>query len=65
MKLLYDDEKNKILKNQFLELFQSKIYSTFHYKEGLLFDQIILSNHFFEPNFEFILSKQKSLIRRK
>jgi hypothetical protein len=46
MKLLYDDEKNKILKNQFLELFQSKIYSTFHYKEGLLFDQIILSNHF-------------------
>lgn len=51
MKLLYNDEKNKILKNQFLELFQSKKYSTFHYKDGLLFDQIILSNHFFEPNF--------------
>jgi hypothetical protein len=49
MKILYDDEKNKIFRNEFLELYHQKIYSTFHYKEGLLFDQIILSENFFEP----------------
>lgn len=49
VKILYDDEKNKIFRNEFLELYHQKIYSTFHYKEGLLFDQIILSENFFEP----------------
>ncbi|WP_262149083.1 endonuclease/exonuclease/phosphatase family protein [Chryseobacterium foetidum] len=35
------------LTNPFLELFFNKKYSTFHYKSGLLFDQILLSGNFF------------------
>lgn len=46
--LLYDDEFNKILVNPSLDLFKNEKFSTFHYKYGLLFDQIILSNQFFE-----------------
>ena len=49
--LLTDDLANKILTNPFAEMFQNKIFSTFHYKDGLLFDQIILSNEFFHENF--------------
>lgn len=41
---------DKILINPSLELFQQGKFSTFHYKSGLLFDQIILSNHFFEKS---------------
>lgn len=51
MKLLFDEEKNQIFRNEFLELYHRKIYSTFHHKEGLLFDQIILSENFFKPEF--------------
>lgn len=53
--LLYDEGVNKILANPYVELYNKKIYSTFHYREGLLFDQILLSNHFFLPihNLEF------------
>lgn len=47
--LQYDEGINKILANPFVELYNSKIYSTFHSREGLLFDQIFLSNHFFLP----------------
>lgn len=47
--LLYQDGIDKILDNPFVELFNNKVYSTFHYREGLLFDQIILSPHFFLP----------------
>ena len=50
-KILYDENFNKILTNPFSELFNKRIFSTFHYKDGLLFDQVILSNEFFEPNF--------------
>lgn len=60
MKLLFDDGKNQIFRNGFLELYQKKIYSTFHYKEGLLFDQIILSEHFFEP--EFSINFQQAVV---
>ncbi|MFY1046851.1 endonuclease [Chryseobacterium sp. GP-SGM7] len=48
--ILYDDsEKEKrIMHNPFQRLFSSKKYSAFHYKSGLLFDQILLSDSFFE-----------------
>ena len=49
IKLLYDENMNKILRNEFETLFQNKNYSTFHYKDGLLFDQIMLSEDFFKP----------------
>lgn len=39
-----------VLKNPFLNLFLNKKYSTFHYKSGLLFDQILLSENFFNCN---------------
>lgn len=46
--VVYDDQFNKILTNPYLKLFKNNIFSTFHYKSGLLFDQMILSNSFFE-----------------
>lgn len=45
--ILYDTHHNKVLENPFSELFSNGNYSTFHYKSGLLFDQIILSKSFF------------------
>lgn len=53
-KLLYDDKFNKILNNPYLDIYNNKIFSTFHYKDGLLFDQIIFSNHFLEENFSLL-----------
>lgn len=50
VKILYDNNHVKVLENPFQELFSSRNYSTFHYKSGLLFDQIILSKSFFEDN---------------
>lgn len=47
-KLLYDEENNKILQNPFIELYSNKSYSTFHFNDGLLFDQIILSGNLME-----------------
>ena len=47
--LLYDNGVDKILVNPYIELYNNKIYSTFHYNQGLLFDQILFSNHFFLP----------------
>lgn len=46
--MLYDDQFNKILTNPYNDLFKNKIFSTFHFKNGLLFDQMILSNSFFD-----------------
>lgn len=46
-KLLYDDHLNKILVNPYFNLFENKKFSTFYYKDGLLFDQMILSDNFF------------------
>lgn len=49
--LLYDDERKQILKNPYNNLYLNKKFSTFHYAEGLLYDQIFLSGHFFESSF--------------
>lgn len=48
LNLLYDNDNNKILNNPYQNLFQNNVFSTFHYKSGLLFDQMILSNSFFQ-----------------
>ncbi|WP_294298012.1 endonuclease/exonuclease/phosphatase family protein [uncultured Chryseobacterium sp.] len=45
--LLCDDKQAKMMENPFQELFSARNYSAFHYKSGLLFDQIILSGSFF------------------
>ncbi|MCS3871331.1 hypothetical protein J3D55_004247 [Chryseobacterium ginsenosidimutans] len=50
VKILYDDTNVKVLDNPFQQLFSTRNYSTFHYASGLLFDQIILSNSFFNDN---------------
>lgn len=49
-KILYDDSHEKVLENPFRQLFSTGNYSTFHYKSGLLFDQIILSESFFKED---------------
>lgn len=46
--LLYDNDSNKIFVNPYQILFENNKFSTFHYKNGLLFDQMILSNAFFD-----------------
>lgn len=46
-KILYDDLNNRVLENPFQQLFSEKKYSAFHYRSGLLFDQIMLSKSFF------------------
>jgi endonuclease/exonuclease/phosphatase family metal-dependent hydrolase len=48
--ILYDDLHRKILENPFQQLFSAGKYSTFHYRSGLLFDQIILSKSFFKSD---------------
>ncbi len=48
VKILFDDKGNKVIQNPFQELYSTKNYSAFHYKSGLLFDQILLSQSFFE-----------------
>ncbi|KQT16403.1 endonuclease [Chryseobacterium sp. Leaf404] len=40
---------NKALENPFSDLFFNRQYSTYHYKSGLLFDQILLSQNFYKP----------------
>ncbi len=49
--IVYDKNSNKILVNPSVELFASQKFSTFHYNFGLLFDQILISNDFFNENF--------------
>ncbi|MDC8105326.1 endonuclease/exonuclease/phosphatase family protein [Chryseobacterium sp. PTM-20240506] len=60
--ILYDDNHNKILENPFNELFSTGNFSTFHYKSGLLFDQIILSKSFFNDQNNIGLSFQSAEI---
>lgn len=48
VKILYDNDHGKVLVNPFLELFSTRNYSTFHYKSGLLYDQIIMSESLFD-----------------
>jgi len=46
-KILYNDARKKVMENPFEHLFATGNYSTFHYKSGLLYDQILLSESFF------------------
>lgn len=48
VKILYNNAHEKVLENPFQQLFSARKYSTFHYKSGLLFDQIILSKSLFD-----------------
>lgn len=48
LKILFDDKNEKMLINPFRELYDAHHYSAFHYKSGLLFDQILLSKSFFD-----------------
>lgn len=48
--LLFNENRSKTFINPFSALFQNKNFSTYHYKDGLLFDQMILSPRFFDPN---------------
>lgn len=57
--LLYDDQSDKLLSNPFLDLYRNNQYSTFHYKDGLLFDQIILSKEFFDASFPLKFTNAK------
>ncbi len=52
--LTFDKNFNKILTNPYIDLYNKSIFSTFHHKIGLLFDQILLSEHFFNQNFSII-----------
>lgn len=56
---LYDKDYNKLLINPFLQLYQNEKFSTFHYKSGLLFDQMMLTRHFLENNFPLRLKEAK------
>lgn len=62
VKILYDDAHVKVLENPFEQLFSTRNYSTFHYKSGLLFDQVILSKSFFKDN--TVLSFQNAEVFR-
>ena len=48
--LLYDNEVNRILINPYLTLYKEQKFSTYHYKDGLLFDQILFSKQFFDED---------------
>ncbi|WET00388.1 endonuclease [Chryseobacterium arthrosphaerae] len=43
VQILYGNDHEKVLINPFQQLFSARNYSTFHYKSGLLYDQIIMS----------------------
>ena len=48
--LLYNNGSEKILENPFSKLYHERKFSTFYSKQGLLFDQIILSEYFYGQN---------------
>lgn len=43
---LFNEKHVKSLTNPFSEIFKGRVFSTFHYKIGLLFDQILISDQF-------------------
>ena len=59
-KLTINKDFNKILTNPYYDLYTNKVFSTFHNKNGLLFDQILLSAHFFTSK-SFLLFKNASV----
>ncbi|MCU7615259.1 endonuclease [Chryseobacterium sp. GMJ5] len=48
--ILYDHNAVQILKNPFQKLYSEENFSAFHYKSGLLFDQIMLSSSLYEKS---------------
>lgn len=56
---IYDGDFNKILTNPYADLFKNEKYSTFHYKNGLLFDQMFLSDSFFNSNYPLLFKYAK------
>lgn len=45
--LLYHEGLDKLLENPFINLYTQRKYSVYYQKQGLLFDQIILSEYFY------------------
>ncbi len=45
--LRFSDTGTELLKNPFSDLYENEVFSTYHKKEGLLFDQILLSSSWF------------------
>lgn len=50
-KMKIDNKGNEMLLNPFEKLFTENNFSTFHYKFGLLFDQVLLSTDFFNGKY--------------
>ncbi len=55
----------KAVFNPFLDLYLENIYSTYHHKNGLLFDQMILSHHFRQSEFPLKLTSAKVFSHKK
>lgn len=47
---LLSENRQTLMKNPFAQLFADRQFSAYHYKTGLLFDQIILSENFFDAS---------------
>ncbi len=62
---LYDGDFNKILINPYLDLYKNNIFSTFHYKNGLLFDQMLLSPNLMYGNLPISFEEAKSFNHQK
>ena len=56
---IYDNDFNRILNNPFTDLFKNGKFSTFHYKNGLLFDQMFLSAVFFNSKYPLVFKDAK------
>ena len=56
---MYDSNLIKTLTNPYADLFKDGKFSTFHYKSGLLFDQMILSASFFKYDSPLIFKEAK------
>lgn len=56
---LYHLSETRKFENPFLNLFQKGVFSAFHYQNGLLFDQILLSEDFFQEGSPLKFSEEK------
>jgi hypothetical protein len=56
---IYNENLDKILVNPYTDLYKDGKFSTFHYKSGLLFDQMILSASFFNQNSSLLFKEAK------
>jgi len=56
---IYDKDNDKSLINPFLKLYRNENFSTFHNKSGLLFDQMMLTQHFLDKNFPLTVKAAK------